>query len=317
MSISSESNRVDYLGTGLVTTYSYSFRIFAESHLLVTQRTSAGVESTLVLNTDYTVTGEGDSTGGTIVLSTALEADAALTIRRVLPLTQPTDIRNQGSFFPETHEDAFDRGVMMIQQQQDVLDRSLKSPENESEIDELPSATDRASKFLAFDADGDPIASSGGISDAIPVSAFIETLLDDSTAAAARTTLGAAHDTEVVPIQAAGAYIDDFQSVSSRGFGQNTPLITGQNDFVLPDNFMGMIMVHTINDVNNAHAFEVGFVNLSGTDGVYAQVCTGGNGSAPAISSVAIVGGTQTLRITIGAGSGTKVLTLLVLVNGL
>lgn len=189
MSVNSVTSRNDYVGTGLVTTYSYSFRIFLESHLLVTKRTSAFVETTLVLNTDYTVTGVGDATGGTIVLATALEDDALLTIRRVLPLTQPTDIRNQGVFFPETHENAFDRTVMMVQQQQDILNRSFRAPENEVAIGELPSEEARASKLLGFDADGDPIATSGGLDGPI-VSTFIETLLDDADAATARATLG-------------------------------------------------------------------------------------------------------------------------------
>lgn len=188
MSISSTTNRADYVGTGLVTTYSYGFRIFSESHLLVTSQTSLGVESTLVLNTDYTVTGVGDAAGGTIVLAAALADDSLLTIRRSLPLTQPTDIRNQGSFFPETHENAFDRGIMVDQQQQDEIDRSLKVPENEDTIAALPVAADRASNYLGFDADGDPIAVAAAPS-TVGVSAYILTLLDDADSATARATL--------------------------------------------------------------------------------------------------------------------------------
>lgn len=197
MSISSETSRNDYTGTGAVSTYSYGFRIYDEAHLLVTKVTAAGVVSTLVLNTDYTVTGVRDATGGTIVLTTALASGADLTIRRVLPLTQTTDIRNQTSYFPEMHEDTFDRCVMIDQQQQDEIDRCLKLGENDSSANELPSAVDRANKFLAFDADGDFIASSGGISSAIPVSAFIETLLDDANLADAQATLDITDSTTI------------------------------------------------------------------------------------------------------------------------
>ena len=59
MTVSSDPFRNDYIGTGSVDTYSYGFRIFAESDLVVTQVDTSGIETTLVLNTDYTVTGVG------------------------------------------------------------------------------------------------------------------------------------------------------------------------------------------------------------------------------------------------------------------
>ncbi len=52
----------------------------------------------------------------------------------------------------------------------------------------LPLEAARASKFLAFDADGEPIAS-GGVSD-VPVSSFWEGIVDDTTAGESLTTLG-------------------------------------------------------------------------------------------------------------------------------
>lgn len=159
MSISSLTRRVDYIGTGLVTEYDYTFRILAESHLSVTTRNTLGDETTLVLNTDYTVDGVGDATGGTITLTDALDDDFVLTIRRVLPLTQPTDIRNQGYFYPETHEDAYDRGIMIDQQQQDEIDRSLKLPDTVDPNDfdaELPGdIADNPNSVVAVNATGD------------------------------------------------------------------------------------------------------------------------------------------------------------------
>lgn len=203
MGVSSTNNRMDYVGNGLVASYDYTFKIFEETDLLVTVRDTSGVETELTLTTDYSVSGVGEGTGGAIALvdnsasyqaaGGALKSGYEITIRRVLPLTQETDIRNQGPYYPSIHEDQFDRFIMIDQQQQDEIDRSIKAPESEEGADlVLPSVEDRASKFLAFDSSGDPIASSGGISDAIPVSAFIETLLDDANAAAARATLDAA-----------------------------------------------------------------------------------------------------------------------------
>lgn len=202
MSVSETTARNRYTGNGATSTYSYTFPITETSDLLVTVRNTSNVETTLVLDTDYSVTGQGEDAGGTVVLINAsqtwltsgfLTSGYILVIRRNFSLTQPADIRNQGDFYPETHEDAFDRGILIDQQQQDQLTRAIKAPEtdNLSSIDmTLPCAADRASQFLAFDSSGNPIASAGGISGSLTVSAFMETVLDDASASAALTTLG-------------------------------------------------------------------------------------------------------------------------------
>lgn len=129
MSISTTNNRNDYVGNGAVDTYPYTFRIFKKTDLKVT-KSSGGVETPLTVDIDYTVTDVGEEAGGTIVLTAGnLPVDDLLTIRRVVDLLQETDIRNQGDFLPEVHEDEFDRGVMRDQQQQEELDRAVKNPE--------------------------------------------------------------------------------------------------------------------------------------------------------------------------------------------
>ncbi len=142
MSIASQTSRVDYVGNGNVDEYDYPFFIFEDSDLLVSVRDDDDIETTLVLDTDYTVDGAGDDNGGSITLTAGnLDSGNVLTIRRVRPLEQNTDIRNQGEFFPETHEDTFDHLVMIDQQQQDQIDRSIRLPETISADDfdpELP-----------------------------------------------------------------------------------------------------------------------------------------------------------------------------------
>lgn len=123
--------RNDYNGTGATDTYSYGFKITSKEHLLVTQAViSTGVETTLTVDVDYTVTGVGKQAGGTIVLTAGnLAATDRITIRDAPATIQSTDIKNQGEFFPETHEEAFDYGIRVSKKQQDSIDRSLKSPE--------------------------------------------------------------------------------------------------------------------------------------------------------------------------------------------
>ena len=198
MTIASTTNRNNYTGNGSVSAYDYTYRIFDEDDLLITVRDTDDVETTLVISTDYTVSGVGDDGGGTVTLVNSnqdwldsggdLLTGYILSIRRVRPLLQETDIRNQGDFLPETHEDEFDRGVMVSQQQQDELDRSVKLSETFTGVDvTLPAPS--AGLVLGWNATEDAItnlASAGTLS----VSAFAESLLDDANASEARDTLG-------------------------------------------------------------------------------------------------------------------------------
>lgn len=201
MTVATETNRNDYVGNGAADTYGYTFRVLDDDDLLVQVEDTDGDITTLVKATDYTVTGVGVYAGGNVVLVDNDQAwldaggdlltDYRISIRRRMDLLQPTDLRNRGSFYPETHETLFDRLVMYDQQQQDELDRALKFPQTDGTglTVELPAASVRALKFMAFDASGNVIASSGGISSAIPVSAFMETVLDDASGSAVLTTV--------------------------------------------------------------------------------------------------------------------------------
>jgi hypothetical protein len=194
MTIASTTSRNDYTGNGVTDTFAYNFKVFDENDLLVTLRDTTGVETAQTIITDYAVTGVGEATGGNVVFVTAPTLDYGVTIRRVVDLLQETDIRNQGPFYAEAHENEFDYRNMIDLQQQDEIGRCYKLPETEAGTAAktvLPYATDRASKYFAWDVNGDPIASDGGaVGYLYNISPFMETVLDDTTAAAARTTLG-------------------------------------------------------------------------------------------------------------------------------
>ena len=146
MSLANANNRNDYTGNDTTATYGYTFRVFLNSDFVVTVRnTTTGVETTLTLTTDYTVTGVLSASGGNIVLvdaaqdwisaSSFLDTGYKITIRRIVTLDQGTDIRNQGDFYPEVHEDFFDKAIMIDQQQQEDITRSMKLPETVTSSD--------------------------------------------------------------------------------------------------------------------------------------------------------------------------------------
>jgi hypothetical protein len=128
MSLALNDRRVDFAGNDVTTSFSYDFKIYAQDYLqVIVSNDTTEEETTLVITTDYTVAGVGGVSGGTVTLVDANQAwlDAGtgglktgytLTIVGVTPLTQTTDIRNQGPYYPSLHEDAFDKLTMLVQE---------------------------------------------------------------------------------------------------------------------------------------------------------------------------------------------------------
>lgn len=128
MTVSTEVDHNEYTGNGVTTSFPYTFRIFKKSDLVVQVVDLNENITELILDTDYTVTGAGGYTGGNVVLSSPLANGYQISISRELPVTQETDLRNQGKFFAEVHEDAFDKLTMLIQQAISWLRLSLRKP---------------------------------------------------------------------------------------------------------------------------------------------------------------------------------------------
>ena len=155
MTVSSTVNRNDYVGNGVTTSFPYTFQIYADTDIRVFQEDTVGETTELNLNDDYTVTGAGNRNGGNVVLTESLADNYRLSIHLDIPLTQPSDYKNQGAFFGETHERSFDRLTKITQQLSDKIDRAVKFSETDTDYNStLPSATQRASKLLGFDASG-------------------------------------------------------------------------------------------------------------------------------------------------------------------
>ncbi|HCQ3644398.1 TPA: hypothetical protein OKD57_001155 [Escherichia coli] len=128
MTVSTEVDHNEYTGNGVTTSFPYTFRIFNKSDLVVQVVDLNENVSVLTLDTDYTVTGAGGYNGGSVVLSEALARGHQISIARELPVTQEMDLRNQGKFFAEVHENAFDKLTMLIQQVRSWFSLALRKP---------------------------------------------------------------------------------------------------------------------------------------------------------------------------------------------
>ena len=191
MTVSSTTTKSSHSGNGVLDTFAYAFKIFADDDLVVIIRTnSTGAETTKTKTTHYTVTGVGSASGGNVVFTSGNipASGETVVIKRSLTLTQATDYVANDPFPADSHEDALDRLTMIAQQQQEVFDRAVVLPETDTASTTIPDSVTRASKYLAFNSSGDFIAAAG-TADVTPISSAMEPVVEASTLAAGRTAL--------------------------------------------------------------------------------------------------------------------------------
>src|SRR5690554_1244383 len=106
MAVTSAVSTVEYAGDGATTQFAVPFYFIVNADLTVTLISDDGSETTLELDTDYTVTGAGDENGGTVTLNSAPAADETLRIDRNVPYLQPTRYPENERFPAASHERA-------------------------------------------------------------------------------------------------------------------------------------------------------------------------------------------------------------------
>lgn len=206
MTISSTITRWADTGDGVTLSFGYTNKIFVAADLEVY------LDEVLQV-TGFTVSGVGSPAGGTVDFTVAPAVDVSVVLVKNLPATQETDYQNNSDFDAEVVEDSFDRVTILVQQLLTKINRVLQLSQADpaAGFNALPTKSSLANKFLAFDALGEPIGSAGGIDPAIPVSTFIQTLLDDVDAATARATLGLVIGVDVAPAAATGFFTGVIQ----------------------------------------------------------------------------------------------------------
>lgn len=203
---------------GAETDFDFAFKVFTTADVAVILTDSDGAETTLVLDSDYTVVLNGDqesNPGGTITTigaSSPYAAPNTITMIGALTYKQGTAITNLGGFLPSVIMGALDYLAILIQQLKELTDRSLRLPASATGAStELP--VPEASTFIGWNSLGTALVNYAGVASAAVSSAMApvvaaaslalgraalgatavgEALFTAASAVAARATLGAA-----------------------------------------------------------------------------------------------------------------------------
>lgn len=138
MTISSTTNRKSYSGDGTTVTFAFPYYFLVDGDLKVY---SDDVLQTIT--TDYTVSGAGDTAGGSITYNTAPASSVRVDIIRDPPITQTTDWVENDPDSAAVKEMAFDKLTMICQRLSDRVDRVVSLSEGVEDLElTLPLAAD-------------------------------------------------------------------------------------------------------------------------------------------------------------------------------
>ena len=129
MTVSATHTKNLYLSDGITRNWPYTFSLNHEDHVSIFASSPEG--QVKQIHSGYRV----DMLKKVIcypVAGSPLVTGWKIALLRKTPLTQEMDLVNNGGFFPETIEKAFDRAVLVEQEFREEMDRSVRVPETEA-----------------------------------------------------------------------------------------------------------------------------------------------------------------------------------------
>lgn len=161
MTVSSTLTKTSYAcdGETIVFPIPATIPYFADTDIRVILRSSAGVETVLVLNTDFEIPAAGEENEGDVVLigdyaETPPATGTTLFIKRVLTIKQLRDFIENEAFPADDLEELHDKLIMICQQLTEILGRTVVLMETSSLSDLVLPEKDGSKIYIAWKSDG-------------------------------------------------------------------------------------------------------------------------------------------------------------------
>lgn len=159
MSVQNTTRRAGpYVGTGLVSAYTFAFKVFRSEDVKVLRSESSDAsaqDEALKYGTDYVVklnANQDEQAGGTVTLASPLAEGLRLSILSAITPDQQMVLTNHDGFLPATLNNSADKAIALIQELKEEVGRSLRVPASadktpEDLTEELLAAQDDARQF--------------------------------------------------------------------------------------------------------------------------------------------------------------------------
>lgn len=207
-----------YVGTGLVSAYTFAFKVFRSEDVKVVRSASSDAnaqDEALTLGTDYTVklnADQNEKAGGTVTLVSPLAEGLRLSILSAITPDQQMVLTNHDGMLPTTLNDSADKAIALIQELKEAVGRTLRVPASsdktpEDLTEELLSAQNDARQFADAAQKSAEEAKKSELKTAeyaeaatvlVPMKAEIKTVADN-----------------IEPVVATGTAIEDVKTVAS------------------------------------------------------------------------------------------------------
>ncbi len=302
--INDTTRRVQYTTNGSQTQFAFSFQINADSELKVILG-----ETTLTLSANYSVTIAANGTG-TVDFSSAPSTGQKLTILANKPLSRESVYSTGASFTAAALETDFDNTIMVLQQFEEKIDRTLQLPEFVTGstppsliVPYNDTASDNSNKVIGYNTAGTALTLlSKGVTS---VSVTTNTLSPGSSATGAASITGDALSLTLgIPTGATGSGIATLADDTSPQLGANLDLVTfdivttSNRDLELAPNGTGHV---TVKGNTNSGAIQFNCESNSHGQIVKAQPHSAGvtnELTLPAGGNQELVGATATQTLT-------------------
>jgi hypothetical protein len=149
--VSSQNTIIAHLANGVAITFAFDFLVQRSTDLYVVLLNPDATEATPI---SFTVAGVGSNAGGTVTFIAAPGNGITVVIYRKSFKDQEKDYVPNDDFPAETHETALDRSILLHQEAQRDISKSIRIPSYETATVTELTKNFRKGRIIAFDEDG-------------------------------------------------------------------------------------------------------------------------------------------------------------------